>query len=169
MEKGENYDEIFDLKPIFPEIYSSNGNIKPQVSNNGKTSPPQIKNSPISWSSASSYNPPPSVPKLISFENSSTTADTMDYKPTLDMANDYSLTLDIINFSSSTIDDSGSNDEYSKGMSHKSISPSIRTPSQAVDHVMAERKRRENLSQLFISLSKAVPGLKKVGLAGNYI
>lgn len=30
------------------------------------------------------------------------------------------------------------------------------------DHIMAERKRRENISRLFIALSALIPGLKKV-------
>lgn len=34
--------------------------------------------------------------------------------------------------------------------------------SQAQDHILAERKRREKLSQRFIALSAIVPGLKKV-------
>ncbi|CAO2830384.1 unnamed protein product [Amaranthus hypochondriacus] len=37
-----------------------------------------------------------------------------------------------------------------------------RQPSQVQDHILAERKRRELLSQLFISLSALVPGLKKM-------
>jgi len=37
-----------------------------------------------------------------------------------------------------------------------------RNPIQAQDHVMAERKRREKLSQRFIALSSLLPGLKKV-------
>ncbi|XWS29642.1 hypothetical protein CRYUN_Cryun24cG0047000 [Craigia yunnanensis] len=36
-----------------------------------------------------------------------------------------------------------------------------RTPLDAQDHVIAERKRREKLSQRFISLSALIPGLKK--------
>lgn len=43
----------------------------------------------------------------------------------------------------------------------KRISTSARL-SQAQDHIMAERKRREKLSQRFIALSALVPGLKKV-------
>ncbi|XAR51426.1 hypothetical protein NMG60_11006049 [Bertholletia excelsa] len=39
----------------------------------------------------------------------------------------------------------------------------VRTPVQAKDHVIAERKRRERLSQRFIALSALLPGLKKVG------
>lgn len=42
-----------------------------------------------------------------------------------------------------------------------------RTPSHAQDHIMAERKRREKLSQRFIALSAIVPGLKKV-LANSF-
>lgn len=38
----------------------------------------------------------------------------------------------------------------------------VRPPSQTYDHIIAERKRREQLSQLFVALSTIVPGLKKV-------
>lgn len=37
-----------------------------------------------------------------------------------------------------------------------------RTPAHAQDHILAERKRREKLTQKFIALSAIVPGLKKV-------
>lgn len=37
--------------------------------------------------------------------------------------------------------------------------------SQTKDHILAERKRREKLSQRFIALSAIVPGLKKVQLS----
>lgn len=37
-----------------------------------------------------------------------------------------------------------------------------RQPNQVQDHIIAERRRRELLSQMFISLSAIVPGLKKV-------
>jgi hypothetical protein len=40
-----------------------------------------------------------------------------------------------------------------------------RPASQNQDHIMAERKRREKLSQRFIALSKIVPGLKKMDKA----
>nr|UUA79713.1 BIS2 [Valeriana jatamansi] len=38
----------------------------------------------------------------------------------------------------------------------------VRPPSQTYDHIIAERKRREQLSQRFIALSAIVPGLKKM-------
>lgn len=49
-------------------------------------------------------------------------------------------------------------------ISHQSrASPSTtRNALQAQDHVIAERKRREKLSQRFIALSSLIPGLKKV-------
>ncbi|KNA13229.1 hypothetical protein SOVF_118740 [Spinacia oleracea] len=37
-----------------------------------------------------------------------------------------------------------------------------RQESQVQDHILAERKRRETLAQLFISLSTLIPGLKKI-------
>ncbi|XP_022751165.1 transcription factor bHLH18-like isoform X2 [Durio zibethinus] len=40
-----------------------------------------------------------------------------------------------------------------------------RTPLHAQEHVIAERKRREKLSQRFISLSTLIPGLKKTDKA----
>lgn len=37
--------------------------------------------------------------------------------------------------------------------------------SQSQDHIIAERKRREKLSQRFVALSAIVPGLKKVSVS----
>ncbi|AES90788.1 putative transcription factor bHLH family [Medicago truncatula] len=45
------------------------------------------------------------------------------------------------------------------------VSAVNRNPIQAQDHVMAERRRREKLSQRFISLSSLLPGLKKMDKA----
>ncbi|NP_001132631.2 transcription factor bHLH25 isoform X1 [Zea mays] len=44
-------------------------------------------------------------------------------------------------------------------------SANTRPASQNQDHILAERKRREKLSQRFIALSKIVPGLKKMDKA----
>nr|GMD51690.1 transcription factor bHLH18-like [Ipomoea batatas] len=41
----------------------------------------------------------------------------------------------------------------------------VRNAVQAQDHVMAERRRREKLTQCFIALSSLVPGLKKLDKA----
>ncbi|RDX64527.1 Transcription factor bHLH25, partial [Mucuna pruriens] len=45
------------------------------------------------------------------------------------------------------------------------ISQGKRSPAHAQDHIMAERKRREKLSQSFIALAALVPGLKKMDKA----
>ena len=44
----------------------------------------------------------------------------------------------------------------------KKVNLGTRPPAQAQDHIIAERKRREKLSQKFIALSAIIPGLKKV-------
>ncbi|KAL7243197.1 hypothetical protein ACSBR1_015582 [Camellia fascicularis] len=48
------------------------------------------------------------------------------------------------------------------GQKRSSSTVITRTPLEAQDRVMAERKRREKLNQRFIALSAIVPGLKKV-------
>ncbi|KAK1301155.1 Transcription factor bHLH25 [Acorus calamus] len=48
---------------------------------------------------------------------------------------------------------------------HKTKRVSRPTPAHAQDHILAERKRREKLSQRFIALSAVVPGLKKMDKA----
>ncbi|OAY35661.1 transcription factor bHLH18 [Manihot esculenta] len=54
----------------------------------------------------------------------------------------------------------------SQGASNNKKPYSIsRTPSHAQEHILAERKRREKLSQRFIALSAIVPGLKKMDKA----
>ncbi|XP_019173021.1 PREDICTED: uncharacterized protein LOC109168451 [Ipomoea nil] len=55
--------------------------------------------------------------------------------------------------------------EFGEGKGKKGSA--IRSPLQAQDHVLAERKRRETLTQRFISLSSLIPDLKKV--ISNYI
>ncbi|KAL0435297.1 UNVERIFIED_CONTAM: Transcription factor [Sesamum radiatum] len=41
----------------------------------------------------------------------------------------------------------------------------VRNPLQAREHLVAERKRREKIGQLFVALSKLVPGIKKLDKA----
>ncbi len=46
------------------------------------------------------------------------------------------------------------------------VAPSVtKNSGHTQDHIMAERKRREKLSQRFIALSAVVPGLKKVNIS----
>lgn len=55
-----------------------------------------------------------------------------------------------------------SNDVPKASPGTKKTSTRTRPPSQTYDHIIAERKRRELLSQRFVALSAIVPGLKKV-------
>ncbi|OWM66147.1 hypothetical protein CDL15_Pgr013364 [Punica granatum] len=60
------------------------------------------------------------------------------------------------------IKDISKQESYSNKRGHGAMS---RTPLHAQDHVIAERKRREKLSQRFIALSAVVPSLKKMDKA----
>ncbi|KAH7520368.1 hypothetical protein FEM48_Zijuj08G0136500 [Ziziphus jujuba var. spinosa] len=62
--------------------------------------------------------------------------------------------------------------KHTEGVKSSSTSAgtmSRRTAIHAQDHVLAERKRREKLSQRFIALSAVVPGLKKASVLGDAI
>ncbi|KAF8404786.1 hypothetical protein HHK36_009675 [Tetracentron sinense] len=70
--------------------------------------------------------------------------------------------LDVLKFQDPYLDkDHGSKAE--KGT--KRITMKTRSPSQSQDHIIAERQRREKLSQNFIALSAIIPGLKKIDKA----
>ncbi|KAF9610370.1 hypothetical protein IFM89_022040 [Coptis chinensis] len=47
----------------------------------------------------------------------------------------------------------------------RASTPTTKPPSYTQDHILAERRRREKLSQRFIALSAIVPGLKKMDKA----
>lgn len=49
----------------------------------------------------------------------------------------------------------------------KRAQPLHRNQTNAQDHIIAERKRREKLTQRFVALSSLVPGLKKVHTTSN--
>lgn len=55
-----------------------------------------------------------------------------------------------------------SSEEQRKCAQHLEKPSRVRQPSKTYDHIIAERKRREQLSQRFVALSSIVPGLKKV-------
>ncbi|XP_065033623.1 transcription factor bHLH25-like, partial [Musa acuminata AAA Group] len=61
----------------------------------------------------------------------------------------------------------GSKRDYDtmSGQGSKRANMAARTASHNAEHVVAERKRREKLSQRFIALSAVVPGLKKMDKA----
>ncbi|KAK9110919.1 hypothetical protein Scep_018438 [Stephania cephalantha] len=54
---------------------------------------------------------------------------------------------------------------YASNKGRPSIANNIRPPHSSRDHIIAERKRREKLSQRFIALSAILPNLKKMDKA----
>lgn len=129
-----------------------------------------------SWSTVTKQNaipkPPPPPPSsssssLLSFMNNGSppAVETHQYY------GDYTVKLkdEVIshgnlNFPSQISKGSHDNQSYvpKANQGTKRVAPMKRTYSHAQDHIMAERKRREKLSQRFIALSALVPGLKKV-------
>lgn len=143
----QNMDEFFDLNPFLAELYSTAA--AASYSDHGSTTSSSVAAAFDSSTMAAATNP-----LFISFEEAGCSA----FSPTNayhhQHATDGNLAPQIISFSSSARDDHPDKME--------TASPATRTPIQAQDHVIAERKRRDHLRQLFISLSKIVPGLRKV-------
>lgn len=83
--------------------------------------------------------------KIISFEKSITSSD-LDFASVISQSHDY----DDKNFLNNI------------KLENKAATTTMRNQNQARDHVIAERKRREKLTQRFIALSAILPGLKKV-------
>ncbi|XP_014505901.1 transcription factor bHLH18 isoform X1 [Vigna radiata var. radiata] len=111
--------------------------------------------------------------KIISFDKSSASSVSSQQLYKLDAAKllkkpkietGYGENLDFSAVASQTFYDNNSFLDYDKH-EKKAAATMARNPTQAQDHVIAERKRREKLSQRFIALSALVPGLKKTDKA----
>lgn len=85
-----------------------------------------------------------SSPKIISFENSNTSSD-FDFGSGISQIHAYDDKSFLNNIK----------------CEKKAATTMMRNQTQARDHVIAERKRREKLTQRFIALSSILPGLKK--------
>lgn len=111
---------------------------------------------------------PSSSSRILSFENSnSLPANPKQFFSTLDSSLELKAdeVVSQVNIHGSLISKgSVENQSFAPKASHenKRAYSMIRTPTNAQDHIIAERKRREKLSQRFIALSAIVPGLKKV-------
>ncbi|CAJ1943091.1 unnamed protein product [Sphenostylis stenocarpa] len=111
--------------------------------------------------------------KIISFENSNASSVSSQQfynqdaakllkKPKIETG--YGENLDFAALACQSAYDNNSFLDYDK-REKKAAATMARNPTQAQDHVIAERKRREKLSQRFIALSAIVPGLKKMDKA----
>ncbi|MED6122272.1 hypothetical protein PIB30_038290 [Stylosanthes scabra] len=93
-----------------------------------------------------SASPSPPPPQLISFEAPSLSNSSND--------------MDHIHFAAAAFY------QHNSAFFDNKVPPAtVRNPMQAQEHVIAERKRREKLSQRFVALSAMVPGLKKMDKA----
>ncbi|KAG6431938.1 hypothetical protein SASPL_103510 [Salvia splendens] len=149
-------DEFSYLNPFLAEIYSSSSATNQISHGDGASAGDQLRMSSTSlinsWNCEETMNMPSSstisaaveAPQLISFENERF----LPFSPANADCDD-NLTPQIISFSSSSKED----DEF--GKRERGLT-ATRTPLQAQDHLMAERKRREELRQLFIALSKVL-------------
>ncbi|CAI9117144.1 OLC1v1018486C1 [Oldenlandia corymbosa var. corymbosa] len=110
----------------------------------------QPPSAPMISSSSSSSITVSSTPQIISFGNPSITS---DHDHTFYYA-----------YNSKKIFDSppDTDDPAGYNWSSSNTSPTRKNSQQAQCHVEAERKRREKLSALFVSLTKVVPGLRKL-------
>uniref|UniRef100_M1D0K4 DNA binding protein n=3 Tax=Solanum tuberosum TaxID=4113 RepID=M1D0K4_SOLTU len=149
---------IFEEKPAFcsstKAIYQNNTTF---------SSPPSSSPSVISFSNSNSPSATPTTTAQNYFENLNTSVKTEIPSGTT------------LNFSSSnTSPDSDYDDSkqlfQAMGFGADDISQTkkmnySRTPLQAQDHVLAERKRRERLTQYFVTLSTLIPNLKKLDKA----
>ncbi|KAL0359976.1 UNVERIFIED_CONTAM: Transcription factor [Sesamum radiatum] len=139
-----NFDhEMFDLKPIIPEIYTTVMHQQPQTSgrsNAAKGMGMRMRMRMMMMMSSSSTSWNSSEPHQI-IMNTNPSSSNSSPAPT------------------------ASAPPHEWPVSNKRVCTASRTPLQAQDHLVAERKRRERLGQLFITLSKVVPGLKKLDKA----
>ncbi|KAL3538747.1 hypothetical protein ACH5RR_002113 [Cinchona calisaya] len=139
--------------------------LSPNDANNNRPSKQQKSNS---WGSSCSdhiSNPLPVTSPNFHVVNSSSFIDHM-VKP-----KEEKMTSVTLNFSPEMMASQGSYDQnqnyvfkVSQGAKRVNSTNNARH-AQAQDHIMAERKRREKLSQRFIALSALVPGLKKMDKA----
>lgn len=82
--------------------------------------------------------------------------------PPLDFLVDQFITTPHISDDNNIKNDVEESQPPSKEQALRGVRKRKRQPGKVQDHILAERRRRELLSQLFISLSALVPGLKKV-------
>ncbi|KAF5463190.1 hypothetical protein F2P56_019126 [Juglans regia] len=167
---AESYSSYPDLNPKSAHSFNGSAIENPHT---GLESPAkQLKTS--SWNSCTtdrmtSMAASSSSSKLISFENSNSAPATSQkfLDCTVKPKNEAGSDLRNMNFptmiSESSLEIQNGSSKHEQDP--KRVGTVTRTPLHARDHVMAERKRREKLSQRFIALSAIVPGLKKMDKA----
>ncbi|XP_009354636.2 transcription factor bHLH18 [Pyrus x bretschneideri] len=185
-------DEL-NFQSFSSESYSSYPNFTPKADNFSKASienlhqmsgnherpAKQPKNNTSSWNSCSTDHiitanaSSSSSSYLISFENSNSSPPTTSQQyygldcRVIKPKNEVEYSNGKLNppalISQGIYDPQTCSPKHGQGI--KRAATVTRSPLDAQDHVLAERKRRENLSQRFIALSALLPGLKKTDKA----
>ncbi|KAF2296492.1 hypothetical protein GH714_040453 [Hevea brasiliensis] len=155
MQHSLSHHPSFNLKTsmeISPTgIVRSSKQLKPNGFNSSKTTDYNLSNPQVAFS-----------PNILSFGNSTNQNQMGIVKP-----KEEAVCSKSINTLPSDILASPGNQNYmfKACQGAKRISDNSSRHSQTQDHIIAERKRREKLSQRFIALSAIVPGLKKMDKA----
>ncbi|XP_022741126.1 transcription factor bHLH18-like [Durio zibethinus] len=134
----------------------------------------QLKNS-SSWKSSTTTEHVPQKPssptsQILSFEKSTSLPANSQQFYNIDNVvkpKDETVCSGNMNFSPLITNGPYENSNYAPKINQgvKRTYSMTRSPSHAQDHILAERKRREKLSQRFIALSAIIPGLKKMDKA----
>ncbi|KAK9949261.1 hypothetical protein M0R45_004794 [Rubus argutus] len=173
--------EDLNFQSFSSESYSSYPNFTPHQNDVDQRPAKQTKINHSNWNSCTTphdhiITPPRTSSSgsshLISFDNSNSSAyGTLDCTTTVKPKNEVLGSGGNLNVIPTLISPGNSYDPHTRPTNHaygqgiKRAATVTRSPLHAQDHVLAERKRREKLSQRFIALSALVPGLKKMDKA----
>ncbi|XP_062101187.1 transcription factor bHLH19-like [Humulus lupulus] len=188
---SESYSSYPNFVPENPQNLSSNNTILDQAPQTESFERPSKQLKTNSWNSCATTTPNDQIStkassssssQFISFEkyanSASATPENKKYYNDLDVTTTtITTTLNVkpkdepgfngynMVFQSPYETRNCSPNKYGQGVKRPLGVSTTRSPLHAQDHVMAERKRREKLSQRFIALSAVVPGLKKMDKA----
>ncbi|KAF3439135.1 hypothetical protein FNV43_RR17410 [Rhamnella rubrinervis] len=174
---GDSFQQSFSSEsnssyptPITTTTLSGNSSVETRHFDNQKSA--KQRKTITTWNSNSENvavlpkfpSSPSSSSQLLSFGNSNSQPPSINLKPKEETLShiDMSFSPNLITY------DSLENQDYALKpiqAGTKRTYSMTRTPSNAQDHIIAERKRREKLTQRFIALSALVPGLKKLDKA----
>ncbi|KAI3462635.1 hypothetical protein Pfo_019298 [Paulownia fortunei] len=99
-----------------------------------------------------------STPIILNFENANSPENPQQVKPRPLNPDEEAAVSETLRSRGSFAD----SEEQSKRAQPTKKTSRVRPPSQTYDHIIAERKRREQLSQRFVAISTMIPGLKKM-------
>lgn len=162
------------LQSLSPECTSTDETTSERPSKPLKMSTSSSSNSSSITENFSSPKPSPSSPISSSFQSQILSFDNSNSSPSNNTAQFYGFDCTLnpkqneaVRVSSPQLGNTHFSAQRTKGSSKNQnfetkTTQGKRSLAHAQDHIIAERKRREKLSQSFIALAALVPGLKKV-------